>query len=430
MDGIHRFSTALRQETRRRLEELGHSDIVVGIPAYNTAGTISRVIKMASRGLQRYFHDFHSLIFVADGGSTDDTRERAESLHIDSYNVETIISIYRGLPGKGSAIRAIMEAAHFLRARACLFIDADLQSITPEWIRNLAEPIIDLGYDFVTPYYRRFKYDATITNTVAYTLTRALYGFKIRQPIGGDFGLSRAALIRFLEQDVWETDIARFGIDIWLTTTAITQGLRICQARLGAKIHAEKDPSEHLGPMFRQVVGTIFSLMKVHEKIWKSIHEEREIDTFGEEPSTKPHSFVIQHEPLIEAFRFGFHYFHDLWARIIAPDVFQYLEKLIHASPAEFHLSPEIWAKIVYDFAVTYKNWPMHRGKLLDIMLPLYNARVASLLNELEPIPDEEAESFFEKQALAFVQLKPYLIKKWDDPSEKEKWRIFSRTAS
>ena len=44
----------------------------------------------------------------------------------------------------------------------------------------------------MAPLYARYKYDGTITNTVTYPLTRALYGHRIRQPIGGDFGVSAA----------------------------------------------------------------------------------------------------------------------------------------------------------------------------------------------------------------------------------------------
>ena len=51
-----------------------------------------------------------------------------------------------------------------------------------------------------------------------YPLTRALYGQRIRQPIGGDFGMSRPLVRHYLAQPVWDTDVARFGIDIWMTT--------------------------------------------------------------------------------------------------------------------------------------------------------------------------------------------------------------------
>ena len=45
-------------------------------------------------------------------------------------------------------------------------------------------------------------------------MTRALYGQRVRQPIGGDFGFSGRLAEFYLKQDVWETHVARFGIDI------------------------------------------------------------------------------------------------------------------------------------------------------------------------------------------------------------------------
>ncbi len=424
-----RFSTALRDSVRRRLEMLQHADIVVGIPAFNADRTVAHVIRTAVQGLQEYYPNLLSVVLVADGGSTDDTREEAESAQMSAYNVETLVTIYRGLPGKGSAVRAILEAAHFLQARACILIDADLRSITPEWIRNLAEPVLSLRYDYVAPMYRRYKYDATITNTVVYNLTRALYGYRIRQPIGGDFAMSRFAVSKFLAHDVWSTDVARFGIDIWLTTTAIVNHMRICQVRLGAKVHDVKDPGAHLGPMFRQVIGTLFTLMQEHESIWKQIRGSQDVEIFGEEPEVHVEPFAISIEPLIESFRLGLRYFGSVWKDIVDPDIATFLADLALAPAEHFHIPVETWAKIVYAFAVTFKNWPRHQGRLVDIMLPLYNARVASLVHDLTPVPDEAAEEVFEEQARVFEEVKAYLLAKWDDPHEREKWRILPEIA-
>ena len=95
-----------------------------------------------------------------------------------------------GVGGKGAALRTIFEIADALEVQALVVVDSDLRSIVPEWIELLAGPILKGGYDFVAPLYARYKYDGTITNTVTYPLTRALYGHRIRQPIGGDFGVS------------------------------------------------------------------------------------------------------------------------------------------------------------------------------------------------------------------------------------------------
>ena len=143
--------------------------------------------------------------------------------------------IYRGLPGKGTAFRSIFEASKILGAKAILTLDSDLRSITPLWIKLMAQPVLSGKYDYVTPYYLRHRYDGTISNNITYPLIRALYGLRIRQPMGGDFALSGDLAKAYLIEDVWMGDVARFGIDSWMTTEAINKGYRICQVALGTR---------------------------------------------------------------------------------------------------------------------------------------------------------------------------------------------------
>ena len=157
------------------------------------------------------------------------------------------------------------------KVEALVVVDSDLRSIVPEWIELLAGPILKGGFDFVAPLYSRYKYDGTITNTVTYPLTRALYGLRIRQPIGGDFGVSGDLVAHYLKQDDWDADVSKFGIDIWMTTKAVTGGFAVCQTRLGAKVHDPKDPGADLGPMFSQVVGTILRLTERHADRWLEV---------------------------------------------------------------------------------------------------------------------------------------------------------------
>jgi len=201
MSMAERFSTALRPHVRIKIEQLKTADIVIGIPSYYSGDAIVHVIKTVIKGLDRYYPDRKALIVVSDGGSTDDTRDLARSVDPKSYNIDSIVTIYRGPAGKGSGLRAVFEIARFLKARAVAVFDSDLVSITPEWIRNILAPVME-GYDYVAPDYNRYKLDATITNTIAYSLTRALYGQKIRQPIGGDFGLSPEVRHRHLDDHI------------------------------------------------------------------------------------------------------------------------------------------------------------------------------------------------------------------------------------
>jgi hypothetical protein len=62
---------------------------------------------------------------------------------------------------------------------------------------------------------------------------------------------------------------------------------------------------------------------------------------------------------------------------------------------------------------VTFHQWKRDRGKLVEIMRPLYYARVASFINRTEEMNNEQAEAVIEQQAQTFEKLKTYLLKKW-----------------
>src|SRR4030042_3285690 len=168
------YFTALRGYTAKRIEEIRSADILVGIPCYNNEKTIAHVIQMVTRGLDKYYRDLRSVILVADGGSPADTREAARDFQIKPWQ-EKIVSIYRGPAGKGTALRSVFAAARVLQSRACAVVDADLRSITSDWIQYLLDPVINHDFQFVAPVYLRHKYDATITNNIVYNFTRALY---------------------------------------------------------------------------------------------------------------------------------------------------------------------------------------------------------------------------------------------------------------
>ena len=411
MSRTGRFSTAIRDYARRQIEHLGQADIVVGIPSYYSDDSLAYVIRTVAEGLEHFYPEMKSLIIVADGGSTDDTREVAQGVDNHHFNIDVLVTIYRGIPGKGSAFRAIFEAARYLRASAVALFDSDLKSIKPGWVRNIIDPVLN-GYDFVAPDYSRYKFDGTITNTITYNLTRALYGVNIRQPIGGDFGMSSNMVNHSLNQDVWDTDIAKFGVDIWLTTTAITGGFRICQARLGAKIHGEKDPAADLGPMFREVVGTIFTLLCSNQTYLEKVKKTTNTPIFGEAIGEEPESFEVNLEALVDYFRIGFKNFGSVWANIIEDKDYDTIRKLAHLkSLKKFNLPTETWVRIVYRYAGYFCRAERQRFKILDTLIPLYNARVASLVKILQEKNQAEAEEFYDGQAQVFESMRDYLIK-------------------
>ena len=412
-----KYLTALREQARNRMELVEKADLVVGIPCYNNQNTIGHVIRQVSLGLHKFYPDRRSVIIVSDGGSVDDSREEAGAIEVSPFQ-ELLVTIYRGVPGKGSALRAVLEAARFLQAEACVVVDSDLRSINHLWIRNLLSPILNDGYQFVAPYYRRYKLDGTITNNIIYKMTRTLYGKRVRQPIGGDFAFSSDVVNYIYNRDVWDTDVGRFGIDIWLTTMALVKGFRICQARLGAKVHDVKDPSQSLGPMFRQVVATMFSLVEENQAYWWDVQGSEPIPVTGEGIEMEPEKFPINIPALIESFRNGYHQFGTLWQRILSEDSFQEVKRLAEDGN-EFEMGDRMWSHILFDAASMYHCWKSNRFKLVELLTPLYYARVASNARTVEKMSDAEAEEDVERQAEVFEAEKPYLLERWAQVDER-----------
>jgi len=406
-----KYQTALRTYLRTRIELIEKADIIVGIPCYNNQNTIGHVLTQVSKGLHEYYPDKRSVIMISDGGSVDDTREEAMGIEVYPFQ-EKLVTIYRGVPGKGSALRAVLEVSRFLQTEACVVVDSDLRSINPQWISNLLSPILDDKYQFVAPYYKRFKLDGTITNNIIYNMTRALYGKRVRQPIGGDFAFSSDVVSEIYDQDVWDTDVGRFGIDIWLTTNALVRGFNICQARLGAKIHDVKDPSESLGPMFRQVVATLFSLMEENFSHWHELDGSTAVPIMGSEIETEPEPFPINVDGLIEAFRHGYAQFGSLWKNVLSEESFREVAALAENADG-FEMECKLWSHILYDAAATYHCWQKNRFKLIELLTPLYYARVASFANTVMHMDNLEAEEEIERQARTFEEEKSYLIDRW-----------------
>jgi hypothetical protein len=405
-----RFDTALREYVLQRIAEIGGADLLIGIPAYNSEETIVGVMSAAYAGLERHYPAARSVLFISDGGSLDYTRELAQKTK--SAKVPKVVAIYRGLSGKGTALRAVFQAAERLGVRACAVFDSDLRSITPEWVPALLDPVLNHGYDFVSPFYVRHKYDATITNHIAYALTRALYGKRVRQPIGGDFAFSRRLIEFFTHADVWDSDVAKFGVDIWATTVALNEGFKVCEAHLGAKIHDPKDPVAHLGPMFRQVVGTLFGMMPRYESVWRRVSGSEPIPLMGTPSVVEPPPITPSLDMLHGNFRAGYEHFSPLWREILSAESFAQLSNIATLHQPEARFGPDMWAHIVYDFAYSYLRWSRDRYKLVEIMTPIYYGRVASFIVETSAMTTVEADTVVERQAQVFEKEKFYLLER------------------
>ncbi|MBS4098561.1 MAG: cell wall biosynthesis glycosyltransferase [Sulfuricella sp.] len=415
--------TILRQEVREQIDQISHADLVVGIPSFNSARTIGHVVRAVQAGLAKYFPDQRAVIVNSDGGSSDGTMDVVRASSIEDYRaillhhrvepISKIVFPYSGIPGKGSAFRDIFAIAAALDARACVVVDSDLRSITPEWIELLVKPVLQGGFDYVAPLYHRHKFDGTITNSIVYPLTRALYGKQVRQPIGGDFGFSGELARFYLAKDVWESDVARFGIDIWMTTTALANAFKVTQAFLGAKIHDAKDPGADLSSMLYQVVSATFALMEDYAEVWKPIRGSVAVPAFGFEYTVGLEHVSVNTARMLDMFRAGLGNLREIWIDILGAGDFREVERLGELPDRDFHFPLGLWTRVVYDYALAFRRRKLPVEHLIKSLTPLYIGKTASFVLTAETMDAAQAEAEIEKLCVEFERNKDYLVTGW-----------------
>jgi glycosyltransferase involved in cell wall biosynthesis len=407
-------------------EDVRSAEIIVGIPSYNEADNIAYPTDIAGRGLLEFFPNRSAVLINVDNNSPDGTKEAF--LDTPTKVPKIYVSTPGGVKGKGNNFRNLFKAAVELNARAVIVVDADLKSITPSWVRYLGEPLLG-RFDFVSPIYVRHKYDGTITNHIAYPLLRSLFGLRVRQPIGGDFGFSGKLARAFLAERLWNEKIANFGIDIWMTTIAIARGFNVCQAFLGTpKIHRAKDPAADLSRMFTQVVSTLFDLMIEFEYLWKDLEPSRpsSIFGFGLGTSDQAPEVEVSTDRLFESLHEGLREHGELWRSILPLPVWTELEKILEIGEADsFYYHSDLWARILFNFAVAYKHNGTDHERLLEALIPIYHSRVLSFVNKTRSFGVRDTEEYLENIIRVFEAEKYYLIQRWNETKNAEDSLLF-----
>ena len=109
-----------------------------------------------------------------------------------------------------------------------------------------------------------------------------------------------------------------------MTTLAFNQGAQVCQSFMGRpKIHRPKDPGSHLGPMFREVVGSLIKMMKHFESFWLNVKYSRptSIYGFGLGEVEMPPKVDVDTDVLFQKFHDGFNQCKGIWKEVLAEDL-------------------------------------------------------------------------------------------------------------
>lgn len=379
--------------------------LVVGIPSYMEADSIGFVTRQVDLGIRKYFPGMKALIVNADNDSPDDTR--GAFLSTETVTPKKYMTTPKGVQGKGNNLlnlfRFLRNRAPSLRAAAV--VDADLRSITPEWIKHLVEPIMK-GYDYALPRYSRHQFDGTITNHICYPLLYGLLGENIRQPIGGDFAFSPRLVAHWLEQK-WLPSTRLYGIDIFMTMSAVTGKFKICEVGLGAKVHKASAPK--LGPMFTQVVTTFFEWILTRKSEWIGLPVDRPKPKplFGLKKLRSPQELAVDMRELKDRLRGEFLVREKLLRKYLSPYLFLNLKNMIEQD--HYDMDTLMWTQVVYQILFTFDTGtPRVKREIVEALKPLYFARSVTYDYETWKYRILFAEELIVHQAMAFASQKPY----------------------
>lgn len=224
--------------------------LIVVFPARNEAETIGHCVETVKKS------KYEPEIVVVDGHSRDKT-----SIEASSAGATVIEQSQKIFPAKGVAMKDGLKKAFNLGAEFIMFLDADIVSLTTQWVDLLARPVIEGACDMSRGYYQRANYDGAVTKLVAKPLTKIFFPeiSHFEQPLSGEI-CATAKLFNslFVSRD-WPDG---WGIDIWLLIEAAMKNCDIAEVYLGTKEHTSRQDYEKdvvvLARMAEQVSLTMF----------------------------------------------------------------------------------------------------------------------------------------------------------------------------
>src|SRR5215813_1353475 len=394
-------------------------DVAVAFLTYNNVETVKTVAATAAAGLAQHFPDLSATLIVADAGSSDGTPEAVEAAGVpvvvaryDPPAGERAAVPFHGVPGRGEGLRAALAAAHDLKARACVVLEADVASAVPDWIRDLAAPILGDKADFVGAAYTRHRWDGTITRLLLAPLVRALYGRRLQQPFGGQQALSARLVDHLLVHPKWNWS-GRDVSDLWITGAAIADGFAVWEAWLGRHAVRSRTRTGDLPTMLAETVGAVFTLMDRHQDLWLEVRGSEPLPTVGTPQGPVVDSRTLEVDAMLDAFRLGVRDLGGIWDLILSPDTLGELLVLENATERGLQFRDDLWARIVYEFALGHHYSVVHRDHLLGSLVPIYLGRTAAYVEATRTATARATEDMLEETALAFERQKPYLVEHW-----------------
>jgi len=309
----------------------------------------------------------------------------------------------------GESFRAVFDATLKSGARGCAVIASDLSTVTAQRAELLLAPAGDQQFDLVAPCYARHPFEGLINRAIVYPLMRALYGKRIRNPLGPDFGISSRLI-----QRISSGSKTRMHPLVSLTAEAAAGNMTICQANLGQRSYSRPDLT-NLSSVLAQVLAPVFLDVERYAPLWQHTRGSTPVPEFGQPMFVAGPENAVQVSRLVELFSLASRNLPEIWSMILPPSTLVELRRLARQE-AGFRMPDEMWARIVYDFALSFRLRTINRDQMLRALTPIYLGWVASYALELENTTPEAIEHRLERLCVAYETTKSYLISRWRWP--------------
>lgn len=328
-------------------------------------------------------------------------------------NVRKVLFAYEGANGKGTAIRSIFEAAGLLRVRACIVVEARAPGIRPEWLHALLGPILQ-GDDLAMGSYHRGANAMSLCDNLVYPFLQTFFNADLRDPLAGEFCVSGAMAHEFAACDVWETSVARYGVNVWMALHALVNDCRISQVDLGYRGDGGADPAAALDAHFLHVVSTLFGSLSAYRRVWQRDTTPRHVLFRGNRCADEVVASDDISASLWQAMRDGSGTYQGEWAAALRPETLEHLDALMGGTSDGRRLSPDTWAEIALSFALLFNKGEGDPDKVAEALLPLYYGRTASYLRETQGLTPLAREDAVDEIVRAFLRLKEPFTMRWN----------------
>lgn len=378
--------TILTDDFLRYLMAVGQADVLVGLPTFNNAATVTDIVNAIHVSFARDFPRLRTALVNIDGGSTDGTPELVRSAAEEAGDTFTgtstlrtmhrISSPYHGLPGKVNALRALFAAADLTQARAVVVFDPDVTTIHRNWLRKLVEPVLFHGYDFVAPVYARSRFDGALVTQILRPLYRATYMRPLMEPAGGEFALSRAMAVHASQSPVWDETFTQWGIDIWLPCEAFASGRRVAQVSLGPRQLTGGAARPALTDVMQQVVGSAFTCLALHRAKWTTWETAEDVPLIGDLAVPDEPDVPASPRPLAESLGPVVHDLQPVLEQVLTGSTLAGLLTLTERGTKPEAFTDELWGRVLAEFAGAHAHQTLPRDHLFMALTPLYLGRV------------------------------------------------------